>query len=128
MNELEAKIKIDQLTEALNKHNYNYYILSQPTISDFDFDQQLKELEALEKAFPHLAQLSSPTQKVGGDLTKEFVQVKHQYPMLSLGNTYSEDELKEFDERIRKSIGSDFEYVCELKFDGLAISITYENG
>lgn len=128
MNELEAKIKIDQLTEALNKHNYNYYILSQPTISDFEFDQQLKELEALEKAFTHLAHSNSPTQKVGGDLTKEFVQVKHQYPMLSLGNTYSEDELKEFDERIRKSIGSDFEYVCELKFDGLAISITYENG
>jgi DNA ligase (NAD+) len=128
MNEPEAKIKIDQLTAELNKHNYNYYILSQPSISDFEFDILLKELEVLEKQFPHLASANSPTQKVGGDLTKQFVQVKHKYAMLSLGNTYSEEELKEFDDRIRKSIGNDFEYVCELKFDGLAISITYENG
>jgi DNA ligase (NAD+) len=128
MNELEAKIQIDQLCQELHQHNYNYYILSQPTISDFDFDQKLKALEALEKEFPQFASENSPTQKVGGGITKEFVQVKHKYPMLSLGNTYSEDELKEFDERIRKSIGDDFEYVCELKFDGLAISITYEKG
>lgn len=128
MNEPEAKIRIDQLTSELNKHNYQYYTLSKPTISDTEFDLLLKELEALEKQFPQLANANSPTQKVGGDITKEFIQVKHKYPMLSLGNTYSEDELKEFDERIRKSIGDDFEYVCELKFDGLAISITYENG
>jgi DNA ligase (NAD+) len=128
MNELQAKIKIDELTKTLNRHNYNYYILSQPTISDFDFDMLLKELEALEAQFPHLAHPNSPTQKVGGDITKEFVQVKHKYPMLSLGNTYSEEELREFDTRIQKSIGNDFEYVCELKYDGLAISITYENG
>ncbi len=128
MNDLEAKIRIDQLTAEVNKHNYNYYILSQPGISDYEFDQLLKELEKLEKEFPHLAHPDSPTQKVGGDITKEFVQVKHKYPMLSLGNTYSEEELNEFDERVIKGIGNDVEYVCELKFDGLAISITYENG
>lgn len=128
MNELEAKVRIDQLTAEINKHNYNYYILSQPGISDYEFDLLLKELEKLEAAFPHLAHPDSPTQKVGGDITKEFAQVKHKYPMLSLGNTYSEDELKEFDERVRKGIGDDVAYVCELKFDGLAISITYENG
>ena len=96
MNELEAKIRIDQLTHQLQQHNYNYYILSQPTVSDFDFDQQLKELEALENQFPNLVHPNSPTRKVGGGITKEFVQVKHKYPMLSLGNTYSEQELQEF--------------------------------
>jgi DNA ligase (NAD+) len=128
MNELEAKIRIDQLTHELNKHNYHYYTLSKPTIEDVAFDFLLKELEALETQFPHLVNADSPTQKVGGGLTKEFIQVKHTYPMMSLGNTYSEDELKEFDERIRKNIGNEFDYVVELKFDGLAISITYENG
>ncbi len=128
MNEQEAKIRIQELTELINQHNYNYYTLSQPTVSDFDFDMMLKELEALEKQFSDLLNPNSPTQKVGGQITKNFVQVKHKYPMLSLGNTYSEEELREFDERVRKSIGDDFEYVVELKFDGLAISITYENG
>ncbi|MCU0442121.1 MAG: NAD-dependent DNA ligase LigA [Bacteroidia bacterium] len=128
MNELAAKIRIDELTRTLNQHNYAYYVLSKPTISDIDFDFLLKELEQLEAQFPHLASADSPTRKVGGDITKSFTQVKHRYPMLSLGNTYSEVELREFDERIRKAIGNDFEYVCELKFDGLAISITYENG
>jgi DNA ligase (NAD+) len=129
MNELEAKIRIDQLTHQLQQHNYNYYILSQPTVSDFDFDQQLKELEALENQFPNLVHPDSPTRKVGGGITKEFVQVKHKYPMLSLGNTYSEQELQDFDERVRKGLGQEkVEYVVELKFDGLAISITYENG
>jgi DNA ligase (NAD+) len=128
MNELEAKQRIAELTEVLNKHNYNYYVLSQPSISDFDFDHLLKELEALEKHYPQYAAANSPTQHVGGDITKQFLQVKHKYPMLSLGNTYSEEELCDFDERIRKAIGDDFEYVCELKFDGLAISITYKNG
>jgi DNA ligase (NAD+) len=128
MNEQEAKIRIQELTELINQHNYNYYTLSQPTVSDFDFDMMLKELEALEKQFSDLLNPNSPTQKVGGQITKNFVQVKHKYPMLSLGNTYSEEELREFDERVRKSIGDDFEYVVELKFDGLAINITYENG
>lgn len=128
MTESEATLRINELTKLINQHNTNYYILSKPTISDIEFDFLLKELEALEKKYPHLASPDSPTQKVGGDITKEFVQVKHKYPMMSLGNTYSEDELREFDTRIRKAIGDDFEYVCELKYDGLAISLTYENG
>src|SRR6478735_8524688 len=119
MNELEAKIRIDQLTQQLQQHNYNYYTLSKPTISDFEFDLLLKELEALENMFPHLVHPDSPTRKVGGGITKEFVQVKHKYPMLSLGNTYSEQELQEFDERVRKGLGQEVvEYVVELKFDG----------
>jgi DNA ligase (NAD+) len=128
MNAQEAKKRIDNLTEIINQHNYQYYILSRPSISDFEFDKLLKELEALEKTFPAFQNPNSPALKVGGDITKEFKQVKHKYPMLSLGNTYNEEELTEFDNRIRKSIGNDFEYVCELKFDGLAISLTYENG
>ncbi len=128
MNQEEVKKKIESLTNEIKQHNYNYYILSQPKISDFDFDHLLKELEALETEFPHLAFPDSPTQKVGGDITKNFVQVRHKYPMLSLGNTYSEEDLKEFDSRIQKALGTDYEYVCELKFDGLAISLTYENG
>jgi DNA ligase (NAD+) len=128
MNLEEAKQKIEALSAELKQHNYNYYILSQPSISDFEFDQKLKELEALEKEFPVFLSPNSPTQQVGGDITKNFQQVKHRYPMLSLGNTYSEEELLDFDERVRKSIGNEFTYVCELKFDGLAISITYENG
>ncbi|TAE78998.1 MAG: NAD-dependent DNA ligase LigA [Bacteroidetes bacterium] len=128
MDETAAKLKIDKLTEELTQHNYNYYILSQPTISDFEFDVLLKELEKLEAEFPHLVHINSPTQKVGGDITKGFKQVAHKYPMLSLGNTYSEEELNDFDDRVKKSIGSNFNYVAELKFDGLAISITYEKG
>lgn len=128
MNVEEAKTRIAHLSKTLKEHNHRYYVLSQPSISDYEFDQLLKELEALEKEFPNLVQADSPTQQVGGDITKNFTQVKHRYPMLSLGNTYSEEELKEFDERVRKGIGNDFTYVCELKFDGLAISITYENG
>jgi len=128
MNELEAKIKIDNLTHKLNEQNYNYYVLSQPTISDTEFDLLLKELEKLETEFPQFVNQDSPTQKVGGEITKEFKTVKHKYPMLSLGNTYNEDDLREFDNRIRKSIGDNFDYVCELKFDGLAIGLRYENG
>lgn len=128
MHEQEAKARIDQLTSDLKDHNYRYYVLSQPVISDVEFDHLLKELEALEAQWPQLAHADSPTRMVGGDITKNFVQVKHRYPMLSLGNTYSEAELTEFDQRIRKSIGDDFHYVCELKFDGLAISLTYEHG
>ncbi|MFI5221814.1 MAG: NAD-dependent DNA ligase LigA [Bacteroidia bacterium] len=136
MNEHDAKIKIDKLTGELKTHNYRYYVLSQPTISDTEFDLMLKELEKLEEEFPHLAHTDSPTKKIGGAITKEFKTVKHKYPMLSLGNTYSEEELRDFDNRIRKMIGDDtstslstgFEYVCELKFDGLAIGLTYEKG
>lgn len=128
MNELQAKLRIDELVSILNQHNYNYYVLSQPTISDYEFDHLLKELEQLEAQFPDLADDNSPTQKVGGDITKNFVQVQHKYRMMSLGNTYSEEELNEFDQRVRKGVGDEVEYVCELKYDGLAISITYEHG
>ena len=119
---------MDALVTELNRHNYNYYVLAMPTIGDFEFDKKLKHLADLEKANPDFADPNSPTQRVGGDITKNFVTVQHKYPMLSLGNTYNEQDLRDFDERIRKAIGDNFEYVCELKFDGLSISLTYENG
>ncbi|MFI5219806.1 MAG: NAD-dependent DNA ligase LigA, partial [Bacteroidia bacterium] len=128
MTKEEAKKKIEKLSKEINQHNHNYYVLSQPVISDYDFDMLLNELIELEKKFPELAIVDSPTQRVGGTITKEFKTVKHKYPMMSLGNTYSEEELKDFDERIVKSIGKTFEYVCELKFDGVAIGLTYKNG
>jgi DNA ligase (NAD+) len=128
MTSTEAKKKIEQLTAELNEHNYRYYILSNPSISDYDFDMLLKELERLEKEFPEFADESSPTKRVGGDITKEFTQVIHQYPMMSLGNTYSRQELMDFDARVKKVIEEEVEYVCELKYDGVAIGIRYENG
>lgn len=128
MSPNEAKDQIEALTAELRQHTYNYYVLAMPTISDYDFDQKLEQLSKLEKQYPEFADPESPTQVVGGDITKEFVTVKHRWPMLSLGNTYNEQELIEFDQRIRKAIGDNFEYVCELKFDGLSMSLTYENG
>lgn len=128
MSPAEVKNHIESLSAELRQHNYNYYVLAMPTISDYDFDKKLEELISLEKQFPEFAEPDSPTQKVGGFITKEFVTVKHRWPMLSLGNTYSEQELLDFDQRVRKIIGDDFEYVCELKFDGLSMSLTYENG
>jgi DNA ligase (NAD+) len=128
MSPAEAKKRINTLTTELKQHNYNYYVLAMPTITDADFDIKLKELASLEKDFPELADPNSPTQKVGGEITKDFVTVKHKWPMLSLGNTYNEQELIDFDNRVRKAIGDDFEYVCELKFDGLSMSLTYEHG
>jgi DNA ligase (NAD+) len=124
-----AKLRIEQLTTLLKDHNYRYYVLAEPVISDFEFDQLLNELIHLESQFPQLILPDSPTQKVGGDVSEGFITVKHQRPMLSLANTYNEQELRDFDERIRKSTGLDqIEYVCELKIDGLAISVFYENG
>lgn len=128
MSLFEIKERMDALVKELNQHNYNYYVLAQPTISDYEFDIKLKELESLEKKHPEYQDENSPTQKVGGDITKKFETVRHKWPMLSLGNTYNEQDLRDFDERIRKAIGSEFEYVCELKFDGLSINLTYENG
>lgn len=123
-----VKEEMDALVAELNQHNYNYYVLAMPTIGDFEFDKKLKHLADLEQQNPDFADPNSPTQRVGGDITKNFVTVPHKYPMLSLGNTYNEQDLRDFDERIRKAIGDNFEYVCELKFDGLSISLTYENG
>jgi len=128
MDKNDARARIEELTEQLNQHNYRYYVLSKPVVSDYEFDMLMKELEDLETRFPELADPDSPTKRVGGDITKDFEQVRHQYPMLSLSNTYSEQELIDFDARVRKAIGDDFEYVCELKYDGVSISLTYENG
>jgi DNA ligase (NAD+) len=128
MSPEEAKKRIQSLTAELKQHNYNYYVLAMPTISDFDFDKKLEELVALETEYPEFIDPDSPTQNVGGFITKEFKTVKHKWPMLSLGNTYNEQELLDFDQRIRKAIGDNFEYVCELKFDGLSISLTYVDG
>ncbi|MCB0479079.1 MAG: NAD-dependent DNA ligase LigA [Crocinitomicaceae bacterium] len=124
----EIQKKIAALSEELEQHNYNYYVLSNPTISDFEFDQKLKELEALEKQYPQFADPNSPTKRVGGDITKNFQTIKHKTPMLSLSNTYSKEEIIEWEERVNKVIDTHHEYVCELKYDGVAISITYENG
>ncbi len=124
----EAKKRVAALVAELKQHNYNYYVLAMPTITDLDFDKKLEELSALETQFPELTDPDSPTQNVGGFITKEFKTVKHRWPMLSLGNTYSEQELLDFDQRIKKAIGDNFEYVCELKFDGLSMSLTYKDG
>jgi DNA ligase (NAD+) len=129
MNKESAQQAINRLTDELNHHNDLYYQKSKPIISDFEFDKKLKELEKLEADFPELKLAHSPTSRVGGDLTKDFETVVHQYRMLSLGNTYSKEELVEFDERVKKGLGTDqYEYICELKFDGTAISLRYKNG
>jgi DNA ligase (NAD+) len=122
------QIRIENLRKALNDHNYRYYVMSQPVITDFEYDRLMYELIELEKNYPEYFNSNSPTQRVGNDLTKEFVQVKHKYPMLSLDNTYSLDELRDFETRNQKIVNEEFEYVCELKYDGASISITYENG
>lgn len=126
MNEIEAKIK--SLRDELEQHNYNYYVLSNPTISDREFDEMMKGLEALEKAYPEYADPNSPTQRVGSDLSKEFEQVVHKYPMLSLSNTYSEEEVRDFYERTERLLNEPFEIIAELKYDGTSISLIYENG
>jgi len=129
MTSAAAKKKIEELTGQLNHHNNLYYQKSKPEISDFEFDQLLEQLGQLEKEFPEHKQPDSPTQRVGGTITKEFATVIHQYPMLSLGNTYSEEELNDFDGRVAKALDGDaYEYFCELKFDGVSISLIYENG
>ncbi len=128
MTGIEAKQKIEQLTHELQEHNYRYYVLAQPVISDYEFDMKLKELEELEKQFPQYKLPDSPTQRVGGEPTKEFKTVTHKYPMMSLANSYSIGEIVDFDNRIKKLTGKHPEYVCELKYDGLSISLIYENG
>ena len=125
---MEISGKIQNLRRELDRHNYNYYVLSAPTISDFEFDRLLKELQELEAAHPEHFDPNSPTQRVGSDINTSFKQVKHSYPMLSLANTYSEGEVQDFYERVRKGLNDDFELVCELKYDGTSISLTYENG
>ena len=129
MTSAQAIKEIQRLTDQINYHNDLYYQQNKTEISDFEFDQLLKKLVDLENGFPDLKQPDSPTQRVGGTITKEFETVLHQYPMLSLGNTYSEEELRDFDERVAKGLDSAaYEYFCELKFDGVSISLIYENG
>jgi len=124
----EAKSRIENLSRELERHNHSYYVLSNPTISDFEFDQLLKELEQLEEQFPAFTDANSPTKRVGGDITKKFATVVHDFPMMSLSNTYSKDEIIEWENRIRKIADGKLEYVCELKYDGVAIGIKYVDG
>lgn len=124
----EAGKRIEELRRLIEHHNYLYYVLSKPEISDFEYDILLDELITLEKKFPEFSDDNSPSKRVGSDINKDFVQMEHRYPMLSLGNTYSKEELIEFDNRVKKIIGDDFEYATELKYDGVAISLAYENG
>ncbi|MDD6132658.1 MAG: NAD-dependent DNA ligase LigA [Bacteroidales bacterium] len=125
----DAKARIDELRKALDKHNYNYYVLNAPEISDYEFDMMMNELIALEKAHPEYADPTSPTQRVGSDINRQFVQVEHRRPMLSLGNTYSIEEVEEFVARCKQMLGGeDFEIVGEMKYDGTSISLIYEHG
>src|SRR5688572_30243847 len=125
----QAQKEIVTLTEKINYHNNLYYQQSRSEISDYEFDQLLEKLIRLENEFPQFKQPDSPTQRVGGTITKIFDTVYHKYPMLSLGNTYSEQELLDFDKRVAKGLeGEAYEYFCELKFDGVSISLTYEGG
>ncbi|HPX08000.1 MAG TPA: NAD-dependent DNA ligase LigA [Tenuifilaceae bacterium] len=120
--------RVQYLRDELNRHNHLYYVLAKPEISDFEYDAMLKDFEALEKKYPELADENSPTQRVGSDQTEGFKQVTHRYPMLSLANTYSFEELEDFHERVAKVLTGQWEYVCELKYDGTAIGLTYRNG
>jgi len=128
MSPEEAGKRIETLRRELHTHNYRYYVLASPEISDFEFDQLMKELQSLEEQFPQFSDDNSPSKRVGSDLNQSFRQFAHEYPMLSLGNTYSREELAEFDARVRKVITDKVEYVCELKYDGVAISLLYEKG
>ena len=120
--------RIQKLSQELEEHNYNYYVLDNPVISDFEFDMKLKELQDLEEKYPQFADANSPTQRVGGEITKNFPTIPHKYRMYSLSNSYSIEEVEEWLNRVEKSIGDDVEYVCELKYDGASISLKYLNG
>ena len=126
---MDEKQRIEQLRQELHDHNHRYYVLNQPTIDDQEFDRLMRELQDLEAKHPELYDPNSPTQRVGSDLNQEFRQVAHKYPMLSLANTYSEQEVAEWYESVKKGLGGDdFDVCCEMKYDGLSISLTYENG
>jgi DNA ligase (NAD+) len=128
MTREQAFNRIQILRDELERHNYLYYVLTTPAISDYEFDSLLKELERLEKEFPEFYDSNSPTQRVGNDINIEFRQIEHKYPMLSLGNTYNMDELRDFDARVKKILNEPYQYVCELKYDGIAISLNYQDG
>jgi DNA ligase (NAD+) len=122
------KQEIEQLRAELHQHNYNYYVLDQPEISDYEFDQLLKKLQDLENQHPEFEDINSPTQRVGGQVTKDFPTVKHDQPMYSLANSYSKEEMNDWLKRLKKLTDRDIDFVCELKYDGASISLTYENG
>lgn len=128
MDAIDAQRRIEQLTAEITRHNHLYYHSAQPEISDYEFDQLLAELIKLEQQFPQFLSPNSPSQRVGGDISKEFASVKHKEPMLSLDNTYSEAELRDFDRRVQKALNEPYEYVCELKIDGVSISLHYQQG
>ncbi len=125
---MDSKSKIDLLRNEINAHNHAYYLLDNPVVSDFEFDGMLAELIQLEKAHPAYFDANSPSQRVGGSVNKNFETVPHKRAMLSLGNTYSEEDLRDFDKRVQKTITETYAYVCELKYDGVSISLHYENG
>ena len=120
--------RINKFRDELRQHNYNYYVLDNPTISDYDFDFKLKELQELETAHPEFYDPSSPTIRVGGEVTKNFETVKHTYRMYSLDNSYSKEDLLDWEKRIKKLVDGDIEYTCELKYDGASISLKYSDG
>jgi DNA ligase (NAD+) len=128
MEKETAKLKIEEISTQLRTHNHNYYVRSETTVSDYDFDMLLEELQKLEEQFPEFAYEDSPTQRVGGEITKNFKTVKHKSRMLSLGNSYSKEDIEDFETRIKKLVENELEYICELKYDGVAIGITYKNG
>lgn len=128
MDQEQAKIRIQSLTKLLNQYNYEYYVLDQPTVPDAEYDQKFQELLQLEQQFPELIEPDSPTQRVGGEPLSAFEKVEHRVPMLSLGNAFDEGDLRDFDRRVRQALNEPVTYICELKIDGLAISLTYENG
>ncbi len=128
MEKAQAKLEIERLSNQLNLHNHAYYVENDSKISDFDFDQLLLKLQKLEEEYPEFADENSPTKRVGGDITKKFETIVHRFPMLSLSNSYSKEEIVEWENRIKKSIETPIEYVCELKYDGVAIGISYKNG
>src|SRR5690606_25165062 len=123
-----AEQRIQELRDLLNEYNYQYYVLDSPTVPDSEYDRLMQELMKLEEQFPELIAPNSPTQRVGGEPLDAFAKVEHAVPMLSLSNAFNEQDLRDFDRRVRERIGSNVAYVCELKIDGLAVALTYENG
>ena len=128
MDKSSAEKRINELSEQINYHNHRYYMLSNPEIEDYDFDMMLEELKSLEELYPDLLDANSPNNRVGGAITKSFTSVLHKSPMLYLSNSYNRQELSEFDARVQKGLGKSSTYVCELKYDGVAIVIKYING
>ncbi|MFD1021016.1 NAD-dependent DNA ligase LigA [Thalassobacillus hwangdonensis] len=128
MNQTEAKKKVETLREELNRYNYEYHVKDNPSVSDYEYDKKMNELIELENEFPELMTADSPSQRVGGPPLDAFVKVQHNVPMLSLGNAFNEEELRDFDRRVREGSDGEVSYVCELKIDGLAVSLTYEDG